>query len=387
MGVRQHAALLSGLAIVWTLGISVLQSNCSSDVRFFNDEHDRSIYAERGAWALKRAAPYRDVPSEYPQIATYLFGLPYLVAGGASGDYRVYSSIVSGIMLVFLCGTIALLYRMLPARKEAAYLLLLPGTLYFSYNRFDIVPSFVVLVSLFCLQRGNHVAAAVCLGVGALTKWYPALLLPTYVSYQWTTEGRINWKPIAAFVATCFAILAPTAAAGGVAALMQPYAFHAVRGFEWVSLPMLIRLSGTKWLGVHFDSGMLAYLFLGCSLLAVAASVFARIVTFEEVVHWAILVIGGVVLCSRTWSPQWVLWLLPPMILIARTASDIRWIVAYGVLSYVSFPLLFDGIGSESLSLKVVAVLVFAVLVRTMAVSIRRRKGRETRPHAGLSIS
>lgn len=378
MGARQHAALLTGLAIVWALGISVLQSNCSSKARLFNDDFDRSIYSERGAWAINRTVPYRDVPSEYPQLATYLLGVPYLLAGEAARDYRVYSAIVSAIMLVFLYGAIVLLYRMLPARKERAYLLLLPGALYFSYNRFDIVPSVLVLASLFFLQRGRHIAAAVCLASGALTKWYPGLLLFTYVSYRRTIDRRIDWKMILAFAATCLAILIPTAAAGGIAAIMQPYIMHANRGFDWVALPVLI-MAASKWVGVHIDASVLTDALLACTLVPVALSAFSRIETFDQVIDWAIIVTGSFLLFSRIWSPQWVLWLLPLMILNARTPSDIRWIVVYGVLSYVSFPLAFDflGPGSGALeavsgALKAVAALVFAVIARTIVTSIQR---------------
>jgi hypothetical protein len=371
MRARQHAALLTTLAIVWALGISVLQSNCSSNVRLFNDDYDRSIYAMRGAWALNRTVPYRDEPSEYPQLATYLLGVPYLLAGQAARDYRVYSAIVSAIMLAFLYGAIVLLYRMLPARKARAYLMLLPGALYFSYNRFDIVPSVLVLASLFFLQRGRQIAAAVCLAGGALTKWYPGLLLFTFVSYRWTIDRRIDWRMILAFAATCLAILIPTAAAGGIAAIMQPYIIHANRGFEWVALPVLI-LSASEWLGVHIDASVLTHTFMACTFIPVAFSAFSRIGTFEQVVDWAIIVTGTFVLFTRIWSPQWVLWLLPLMILNARTPSDIRWIVAYGVLSYVSFPLLFDFLGPGSGALKAVAALVFAVIARTIVTSIQR---------------
>jgi hypothetical protein len=374
MGVRQHAALLTGLAIVWALGISVLRSNCSSDVRLFNDNYDRAIYSMRGAWALNHTVPYRDVPSEYPQLATYLFGVPYLVARRASRDSRIYSDIVSGIMLGFLYGAIVLLYRMLPARKGRAYLMLLPGALYFSYNRFDIVPGLLVLTSLFFLQRGSHIAAAVCLASGALTKWYPGLLLFTYVAYRWTIDRRLDRKMILVFVATCLALLVPTAVAGGIAAVMQPYIIHANRGFALVTLPGLI-MSASQWLGVHIEASVLTYTFLASSLVPVAFSAFSRIETFEQVTDWAIIVIGSFVLFSRIWSPQWVLWLLPLMILTARTPSDIRWIVTYGVLSYVSFPLVFDFFGPESGPLMAVAALVFAVIARTIVTSIRRLMG------------
>jgi hypothetical protein len=72
------AAILLG---VWFLSVSLLRNNLSNGslyVRWFNDFNDRSVYMLRGAWFPQHSLPYVNVPSEYPQIPTYLFGLLYL---------------------------------------------------------------------------------------------------------------------------------------------------------------------------------------------------------------------------------------------------------------------------------------------------------------------
>jgi hypothetical protein len=372
MSVRQHALLAVGLALVWILGNTALKFDPPGYGRLVSDDLDRAIYAQRGSWALNGTVPYRDVLSEYPQVATYLMGVPYLVAPTAATDLRVYHAIVTGMMLAFLHGTIALLYRMLPTRKGTAFFLLLPGPFYFAYNRFDIVPSFLTLLSLFYLQRGRRVTAAVWLGTAALAKWYPALLLPAFVSYQFTITRRLDWKMILAFGITCLVILAPTAAAGGLTAVMLPYVLHSGRGAEWVSLPILIRNVGS-WLRVNINPTLLNYSVLACSVVPAALSGFARIATFDGVLRWALIVVATFTLFSRIWSPQWVLWVLPLMILTARTVGDTLCIVAYGILTYVAFPILFDYVGSGSPPLKIVSAIVFAILVRTIVISIRRR--------------
>src|SRR5258705_320947 len=42
------------------------------------DVSDRSVYQQRGAWLPTGLTPYLEVHSEYPQLATWLFGVPYL---------------------------------------------------------------------------------------------------------------------------------------------------------------------------------------------------------------------------------------------------------------------------------------------------------------------
>ena len=63
----------------------------------------------------------------------------------------------------------------------------------------------------------------------------------------------------------------------------------------------------------------------------------------ERVVSWSVVILASSLLLSTVWSPQWMLWLLPLMILIARTTGDVLTIVAYGVIAYLVFPLLHDG--------------------------------------------
>jgi hypothetical protein len=381
MPIRQGAILFAALLLVWVIGLGVLRSHTSRQTRLFNDDNDRRAYAARGAWALNWTQPYRDVPSEYPQIATYFFGVPYLIAPGSAHDYRVYAAVMSGMTLAFLFATIVLLHRMRQAPQWTAYLLLLPGPLYFSYNRFDSLPGFIVLLSLFLLQRGAAGAAGVCLALGTFTKWYPALLLFACVSYWRTVERQFPWRLLAAFTITGLIVLTPTAVTGGIGALTQPYVFHANRGQEWASLPVLTRQLVAKFTGGAAASTFLTGAFLACSLLPAVAGVFARIDTFERVVDWALVGLGSFVLFSRIWSPQWVLWLMPLMILRARTSRDIQWIAAYGVLSYVTFPVLFDLAGGESRPLKLCAALVFLIIARAIVVAARNVWRSSSRSH------
>ncbi|HVS17895.1 MAG TPA: hypothetical protein VMT18_04785, partial [Planctomycetota bacterium] len=43
------------------------------------DAHDRGVYQQRGRWLAAGVAPYVGEHSEYPELATWMLGLPYLV--------------------------------------------------------------------------------------------------------------------------------------------------------------------------------------------------------------------------------------------------------------------------------------------------------------------
>jgi uncharacterized membrane protein len=288
--------------------------------------------------------------------------------------YWLHSSIFSLIMLGFLGGTIILLYRMLPAHKDRAFLLLLPASLYFAYNRFDILPSFLVLLSLFFLQRKRDTLTGIVLGIAVLTKWYPVLLFPIYFLYIFQTRHRIAWKMSLAFGLTCFLLVLPTFLTAGFPGLIQPYAFHDARGIEFAALPGFVQSVLGGWLGIAIRVPLLTTVFLVLSVLPVLLSVFARIDTMNKVVFWSILIITSFMLFSRIWSPQWMLWLLPLLILTARTPRHIHLIICYGVLNYLAFPLVYDLAGQANWLLRVVVLASYLLLAYESAIAYRGTK-------------
>lgn len=374
MDKKRINSLVIGLFVVWLAFISIFRANLGSGIRLFNDDYDRAVYSVRGEWLLRGLVPYRDVPSEYPQVATYLFGVPYLFASQPTIEafgYWLHSSIFSLIMLAFLGGTIILLYRMLPEHKDRAYLLLLPASLYYAYNRFDILPSFLVLLSLFLLRRNQDILTGIVLGIAILTKWYPLLLFPAYYLYLFHTRRRLDWKMSLAFGLTCIIMVVPTYLTSGLQGVLQPYAFHASRGIEYATLPALIHSIFSGWFGSGFNLRLLTNGFLVLSVFPAPLAIFARINTFDKLVYWSILVISVFTLFSRIWSPQWMLWMLPLLILTARNSRHIACIVIYGVMNYLAFPILYDLVGAESWQLRATVFASFLILIYIAAVAYR----------------
>jgi uncharacterized membrane protein len=380
MNKKQTYFLVAILLVIWLLFISILRANLSNSpdyVRWFNDHNDRWIYMLRGEWFPQHSLPYVDVPSEYPQIPTYLFGLLYLFIPTADVQrvYFLHSSIFSLLMLVSLFFTIRMIYAMLPERKWLAYLMLLPGTLYFTYNRFDILPAFLALWSLWSLRRQKFVATGILLGIGALTKWYPAFLLPVYLSYDYAMHKRVNWKMILAFAVTGILIALPTLLTGGLAAFLSPYLLHAGRGLEQVSLPELLRL--ILWnIELYPSAVLLTYIFLALQFLPTPLSLFARIDTEEKLLQWNILIIGTFILFSRIYSPQWLLWLMPFLILAVHNWFDIIWIIVYNLVTYLTFPMAVGLYGFSSVAFKIGGAATAAVLAVVLGLAIARAKER-----------
>lgn len=345
MGSKRTIALAFGLFFFWLLCISILRNNLDLNVRLFNDDYDRSVYALRGEWYLNGQVPYRDTISEYPQVPTYLFAFPYILYHRdmtQSIGYWLYSSQFSFLTLCLLFGTITLLYQMLPKRQWLALLMLLPAPLYFTYNRFDILPAFLCLLSLFLLQKQRLIWSMIVLGIATMSKWYPALLLPVYLSYTFSLRRSIDWRMILTFFLTCLVIAAPTLLAGGVKAFLTPYLFHAGRNLETISLPALLFGAMQNWFGVVTIRSIWIDIFVVFQILVAPFSFFDRIDNYDKVLYWNILIVACFMLFARIYSPQWLLWLMPMLILTARTRLDIVWIVFYGIATYIGFPVVWD---------------------------------------------
>jgi hypothetical protein len=372
---KQVLFLGVGLFVFWLLCISLFRNNLGSTVRYFNDDNDRSDYALRGEWFLLGKVPYRDTVSEYPQIPTYLFAIPYLFGPRTPGvqfNYWIYSSVLSFLMLACLGATVVLLFRMLPSHQDRAFLLLLPASLYFAFNRFDILPSFLVLLSFYYLKRGSSVVTGIVLGIATLTKWYPALLFPVFLLYAFHLTRRLDWKMLLAYGLACLAILAPTFLTGGLPAVLEPYLAQGGRSLESISLAALTYQALAVWLGSNLNASVLITIFTALQFIASPLSLLKRIDSVEKVLHWSIVIIGTFILFSRIYSPQWLLWLMPLLILAADRLSDVVWIVLFDVATYLTFPVVFDLAPRGSPLLTGLGFICAAILVRMIVVSIWR---------------
>ncbi len=147
-----------------------------------------------------------------------------------------------------------------------------------------------------------------------------------------------------------------------------------------VSLPALLHLYTVQWLGVPVPPWLVGVLCASGVLAAVAAGVRARVDSMERVVSWSVVLLSVGLLLSTVWSPQWMLWVLPLMILAARTTGDVLSVVAYGVISYLVFPLIYDGLRGFDSPVQVGSILVYGILIRTVVVVYTRDRPNQPPP-------
>jgi hypothetical protein len=329
--------------------------------RLFADYEDRTAYYLRGNWLPQHSSAL----SEYPQIPTLLFGLNHLVSMGVAPGLQLslYVAVFSLEMMVVLYFLFKVLLELLPERhRNGAFLLLLPPALYFTYNRFDILPAFLCLLAYSAATRRQWLRVAVILALATLTKWYPALLLPGFLVYAGAVERKFQWKMIAVFAATVMGVTLLAFFQGGFAAILAPYQFHTSRSMEYAAFPVLINNLLQNLLHINVNLQYFLVIFFLLQICAPVLVFMIKIDTLAKLTDYCLIVTAVFMLFSRIWSPQWFLWLIPFVLLTEINLKTAGLVIAYNLLTYLSFPIIFDTYGSSSIQLQIVSVFLYVVL-------------------------
>lgn len=257
---------------------------------------------------------------------------------------------------------LALLLMMWLLRDGPIVLLALPGAVYFSLHRYDILPSLAVLLALFATDRKRPFLAGSWLGFAIMLKAYPLILAPILLrSLGWRVLPGIAW-PIAVF-------LGYAVAHGDWQAMAEPYCFQLSRSPEPESalygnlLPL--------WLG---GPGLAGLVRNGIMLLAVLALCRTKANSLNDLLRKCALAVLVFTALQVFYSHQWLLWLTPLCIPLAAKDRRIFWILfALDLVNYLSFPIVYDLSRSMNLDvIRVALIVVRAILWIALAICLLR---------------
>jgi hypothetical protein len=324
-------------------------------LRLIRDDFDRGNFAGRGAFLREHSRPYVDVYSEYPQLATYLFAFPYLFVSSNEAHMVIFTFLMAAAL-----GATAFALTSLCARvgvsNTRVFLLLLPGTLYFSLNRFDAVPTALVMTALAVLLAGRVALGHAVLAAAFLTKAYPLLYVPLFGRVAWDRGG---WRAVArgwaAFVGTIAACTAQIAAWIGLKPLLGPYLFFGNRLDNSQSVYHFLSLALPNAAQVPLRAACRAAQ-AGFGLGPLAAGRLSA----RDVMRWLTLMTAAFIVFTRFQSPQWVIWITAPGLVAARDRTELGLLITQDLMSYLYFPLAYDRFGAAAPALAFVIGLLTA---------------------------
>ena len=323
---------------------------------------------------LNGQLPYHDFLSEYPPIILFTFIIPALF----TSSLGVYSTLYAAmIFLVDLVGLLVMAkfashLKMRLWHVLSAYTLFLLAMGPIVTDRYDLLPAVLVLVALYAFIRGRNKTAWALLALGAMTKIYPVIIAPFFALYLlYYRKYKELVLGCAIFSGVILAISLPWLAidADGywyVLGYHMERGLHAETSYASVLLVgQLLGLTQVTWefsFGSWNLSSPLAdslshastYILAGCLLIVYAF--YARLVwrkpypvpvegalgldtkATADILRYSLLVTLILLLGSKLFSPQFLIWLCPLLPLVRGRwyyASWILFLVIGGLTQYV----------------------------------------------------
>src|SRR5262249_34432063 len=137
---------------------------------------------------------------------------------------RQAGQVQSALMVVCLLLLMALVsrgYEPGGGLSGPAWLLALPGAIYFTINRFDALPALLTALTLACLGRRRLVGSGAFRAAATAVKVSPVLLAPVVFRYLWAARrAALGWS--AAYAGAGVALLLPPLLAADWQAVAGP---------------------------------------------------------------------------------------------------------------------------------------------------------------------
>jgi hypothetical protein len=352
---------------------------------------DLPVYAGYGERVTKGEVPYRDFRLEYPPGALPVFVVPALdLLSGDDDTARIwepvddvsdsawrYAGVFAVLMAVAGIGAIVATSASLATLGRAlgdwllAHALLATSPLVLGgllYTRYDLLPTALAAAALALALRGRAGWSGATLGLATAAKLFPLLLAPLLGAFLWRARGRREAVrggiALALTIAVCFLPFL-AASPGGVWDSLRE---QGTRGLQAESTPASLLVAATRgaWklgalddLPMRIDEGEVGGLVTAeirgpgvaagtvVSTLLVAAAVLLawaraarRPLPGDELVRLCAIVLVALLALGRVLSPQFVIWLLPFVPLVAGRRGRIATIVLAAVLAltHVWFP-------------------------------------------------
>ena len=308
-------------------------------------------YQRYGEAIMAGNFPFRDIAIEYPPGALAAF-VPPAIASDSPDEYARAFAWLMRLFGIVLIVAVAVALRALgasPWRRAGVLAVvalspLLLGRL--PLQRFDLLPAALSgLAVAFVLTRRDRLAF-VALALGTGTKLYPAVLLPIFVAWVWQHSGRRRAVTgLAVFAAVLAAMILPFAvlAADGLSDAFTQQADRPLQRESTAAGALLalhhvagLDLQTVRSHGSQNFSGAVPDLLASLSVvaqLAVLAAIWliaARSrMSDEQLVRWCAAAVVTFVVLGKVLSPQFLVWLLALVPLVAGR----RGIIAVALLA------------------------------------------------------
>jgi len=332
--------------------------------------------------------PYFQYWSEYPPVFAWTIEIIYLLTQGNQFlfDFILYFLLsITGAISIWLVAKISTLLsdnEKDNTVRTIIYFGFLAFTAY-SWWYFDLIPVTMMLAAIYFILKNKDHSAAIWLGIGILTKWFPILLLPAI----------FRMRKLKSFICITSIALGLVVLVWGLHYLLSPT-------MTWASLQAQPSRASWQTIWALIDGNMTTGAFVPIEeKIWPEAATFQRgnpavisswitLIFFVTIGIWLLFKIDpekkenllpmfGItwtlfLIWSPGWSPQWVLYLLPLICLSLPIQKALILTFGLFLITFIEWPLLLTHHFFEGLWVVVPIRLLFFILLVILWIQSRK---------------
>jgi hypothetical protein len=308
LGFLNKAACRSG---DWNFYLKQFQAHCYTDIY--------PLYFQEQLSAGK--VPYTGHPVEYPVLTGAVMQAVAWVVKPISDPSirgREFFDVTVLVLAAFsLAGTLATAYLAGRSRRWTALgVALAPGLILAAFINWDLIAMGLVALGMAAWAARRMIVAGVLLGLAVATKFYPLLFFgPLLLLCLRAGRMRAFWTTAASAAVTWLAVNLPVALAAP-AGWGKFYALSKSRPADWGSIWYYFQAEHWPFVGSLSVGGLnllsAAVFAVGCVLVGLLILAAPRRPRVPQVFF---LVLAVFLLSNKVWSPQYVIWLVPLVVL------------------------------------------------------------------------
>jgi uncharacterized membrane protein len=295
-------------------------SHCENTGWATPDQYIHACYSDLSALYVSRGLDTNTWPFasdensvEYPVITAMVM---YATSFAAKSPASYFNVNIFFLVLLFLA-TVIVVRKI---RPEFAYLsVIAPAMIASLFINWDLWGIATMMLAIYWFDRKQYLHSALILSLSISTKFLPIFLLIPIAFILWRdTKLKELVKYVGVVAATWLAINAPFA-------LTTPtgwwrfFKLNLERGADWGSFWLALQQLGVNLTNLNYLSILL--LLIGLTSIAVFLFELKHTPTLASV---AFIVMAAVMVASKVYSPQFVLWLTPLAVIALINKEDLH---------------------------------------------------------------